>query len=127
MRFGLLSDLVALGANVTFAGLTIVFTVLIVLVLMISLFGKLMSKAGSKKEKKAGSIETSNVAAVPPAVQPVAQQDEGELIAVIAAAVSTMYEGTNIKPVIKSVKPSAKSFSRPIWAMAGIYENTKAF
>lgn len=113
-----------LGANVTFTGLAIVFLMLILLVLIISCFS-LFSKV--KKLENNGGEKTSKPIKSQPVVMgaPVATDDEDEIIAVIAAAVASMYEGTGVKPVIKSVK-AARS-TQNIWALSGLIENTRAF
>ena len=114
-----------IGANVTFTGIAIVFLMLVLLVLIISVFG-LFSKnkpAKSKPQKQVVTVAPKDVA--PTQNTPVATEDDTEIIAVIAAAVAAMYDGTGIKPVIKSVKPA--SGARSAWAMAGIIKNTRAF
>ena len=118
----------SLGMNVTFTGLFIVFVMLIFLVIILSVFGS-VSQLGSKKEDKAP------IASVPKAEKKAAystkininKQDQinPEIIAVISAAVASMYMGSNKKPVIKAVKRSGAE--RSAWATAGIYNNTRAF
>ena len=51
--------------------------------------------------------------------------DENELIAVITAAVYALYEGTGVTPRLRAVRPAAGA--RPIWATAGLLENTRPF
>lgn len=116
----------ALGANVTLSGMVIVFLGLILLVLVISLFSKLFGR-----NKAAQPVAPSQPAPAAKAIAPAAasQQsavDDDALIAVIAAAVDAMYSGSGKKAVIRSVRPAAGS-GRPIWAQAGILENTRAF
>lgn len=113
-----------IGLNVTFTGIAIVFLMLVVLVLIFSsfsLFSKVKKLENNDEPKKAKPINNQPVA---PAVVS-AQEDDDEIIAVISAAVYAMYEGSNIKPVIKSVK--AAKGTRNIWALTGLIENTRAF
>lgn len=134
-----------LSAVTTLSGLVIVFSMLLLLVLVICVFGwvgsavgknaagraeKKAKKAEKKAEKKAKKAEkAADAAAAEPAAQvpviTVESDDDTEIIAVISAAVAMMYEGTGIKPVIRSVKPSASS--RSAWACAGINDNVRAF
>ena len=116
----------ALGANVTLSGMVIVFLGLILLVLVLSLFSKLFSR--NKAEQPA--VPSQPVPAAKTVAQPAVSQqtavDDDALIAVIAAAVDAMYSGSGKKAVIRSVRPAAGA-GRPIWAQAGIMENTRAF
>ncbi len=115
----------ALGANVTLSGMVIVFLGLILLVLVISLFSKLFDH--HKSEGPAAAPQPAPVVNAAPAAVPLpAVEGDDALIAVIAAAVDAMYSGSGKKAVIRSVRPAAGS-GRPIWAQAGILENTRAF
>lgn len=116
-----------LGANVTLSGIVIVFLCLILLVLIIYLFSKVFSHIKSKQGDDLPRVEpTPRVAAPKPAATVPVAKDDDELIAVIAAAVDALYSGSGKKAVIRSVRPAAGS-GRPIWAQAGIVENTRAF
>ncbi len=116
-----------LGFTVTFTGIFIVFMMLVFLVAVLSIFG-LVSKMGNKKVKKVSVTETATEEKKP-IVEAVnkdidSEQVSPEIIAVISAAVATMYMGSSKKPVIKAVK---RSETRPAWATAGVYKNTRAF
>ena len=50
--------------------------------------------------------------------------EQEELIAVISAAVYALYAGSGITPKIRCVRPTG---TRPIWAAAGLLENTRPF
>ncbi|HIZ83034.1 MAG TPA: OadG family protein [Firmicutes bacterium] len=115
--------------NVTICGLVIVFSALILLVILISLFGKIMETVG--KARKKGLASDKEAAAPQPAVSavpamPSAGEDE-ELIAVITAAVSAVYEGSGKSYVVKSVRPARRAGERPVWAAAGLRDNTRTF
>ena len=109
--------------DVTVAGITIVFGMLILLVLVISVFGAIMSGT-SKKEKKEKPLQTVVPKKQPIVSQPVIENDDDEVIAVITAAVYSMYEGTGVKPVIKAIRPSV---GKTPWSMAGIRQNMRSF
>ena len=111
--------------DVPVAGISIVFGMLVLLVVIISIFGSIMS--GTSKKEKKEKIEKPVVKKqiaqpVKPAV--VNNCDDDEVIAVISAAVYSMYEGTGVKPVIKAIRPSV---GRNAWSMAGIRQNMKSF
>lgn len=114
------------AANVTVSGLVIVFAMLILLVVIIALFGKLMSaKAGADKKQIAEKASAPAQVVQKQSVS-VPSQDDDELIAVIAAAVDSMYEGSGKKAVIKSVTPCSDN-TRSAWAAAGLNNNVRAF
>jgi Oxaloacetate decarboxylase, gamma chain. len=102
---------------ITAAGVVIAVVLLVMLGMMIHI----NSKIG------AASIQKSAASA------PVAQYDfsasndgiPGEIVAVIAAAVASMYEGTGTAAVLKSVRRS--EIGLPIWGKAGLMENTRPF
>ena len=112
---------------VTFSGLAIVFGMLVLLVVVIMVFGGIMDRInGVKKEKP---VKAPKATPAPVATAPVvaAAEDSDEIIAVIAAAVDAMYEGSGVKPVIRRIKPTATKGVRSPWAAAGVFENTRAF
>ena len=101
---------------------------LVFLVLILSVFG-LASQRNNKKEKKAPVVtapkESKKVVAKPVENVQSKEQISPEIVAVISAAVASIYMGSNKKPVIKAVKRSGAE--RSAWATAGIYNNTRAF
>lgn len=113
------------AVDVTLAGIVIVFGMLILLVTIISIFGKMMSGVGNKPK-----AEKQEKPVAPKVVKnPVAQvnstvNEDDELIAVISAAIYSMYEGTGVKPVIKAIRPSSNV--NP-WKYAGVQQNMKSF
>ena len=119
-----------LGFNVTFTGVVIVFLMLVLLVMVLSIFGLFSQSATKKDKKKVAPVKDKTDG--PKKEEKVAENNNlsdgrinPEIIAVISAAVASMYETSSKKPVIKSVKRSAAT--RPAWASAGIYNNTRAF
>ncbi|MCI8361360.1 MAG: OadG family protein [Clostridiales bacterium] len=116
-----------IALNVTICGLAIVFGALIMLVILISLFGKIMD-AINKKSRASAAVPTQTSTPAPaPAPTPAAQADDGELIAVISAAVSAMYDGSGKQFTIRSVRPARRAGERPAWAAAGLRDNTRSF
>ena len=118
------------SALVTLTGFVIVFAVLILLVFIILGYGKLIYNAENRSKKKK-EISQQAVVDEPKAVQPTVNTEpvtnDGipeEVIAVISAAVATMY-GSKEKVKIKSIKKS--SGGRSAWANAGILDNTRPF
>lgn len=120
---------IELALTLLIAGFVIVFVVLILLIAIITLYGKIIQSAqnavSSKREKKLEqNTEKPVVKAI---VREDIEEDDGaipeEIIAVIAAAVDAVY-GT--KPhKIKNIKRSRSV--RSSWGNAGIAENTRPF
>ena len=111
------------------------FAVLILLILLITVYGAIVSRAqkssAEKKAKKEAELEAEKTAstasaqpvATPPAAVPAAADGmSDEVIAVIAAAVDAVY-GKGAK--VKSIKKVPQS--RPVWSTAGILDNTRPF
>lgn len=118
-----MDNILGIGINVTFSGIVIVFAMLVMLVLILILFGK-VGQLLKKETVKTPTVTIKPVSTVAPAPRAKRSEPSAEVIAVIAAAVATMYSGTNVKPVIKSVK---RVGVRPVWASAGIADNTRPF
>ena len=119
------------GITVTLSGILIVFAMLVVLVLVISVFGFIMSKmicGGKPKEAPKAKVKAEPQKVTPQPIissATVISEDE-EVIAAISAAVMMMYEGTGKTPVIRSILPAARG-ARSAWANAGILNNTRPF
>ena len=129
-------SLFELGLNVTVIGIVIVFAMLIFLVGVLVVFGKtiqavegISAKRAEKKRKamlEASAQDDESVETVEEnTFVDNSSATDGELIAVISAAVSAMYAGSKKRPVIKSIRNSNKR--RSAWANAGINDNTRAF
>lgn len=113
-------------------GVTVVFSVLILLTVLFWLFGVVMS--GSRGEKKkatppAAAPAQPKVAAPAPmptvAKAPAVQSGiPEEVVAVIAAAVAAMSTDGK-RYAVRSV--SRARGERPVWASAGLAENTRPF
>lgn len=123
-----------ISASMLLTGFTIVFAVLIFLILIIWLYGRIITSAQNKTVKKK-KVETKVIKDEKPINKPApkpasksapAKTENGlseEIVAVISAAVYSMY-GSKEKVKIKSIK---KSSSRSAWSKAGILNNTRPF
>ena len=120
-----------LMGTVTIAGITIVFCVLLLLVGVFYAFGAIMTsgskraarKAQKKSEAKVEKIVKSDVKPMP--APPVVENGiSPEVVAAVSAAIS--YSEGDGSYTIKSIKKQ-KTVGRPVWAAAGIADNTKPF
>ena len=116
-----MSNLIS-GLSTTLIGMLIVFFGLLVLIVCITVMHKVMNPA----KKQARVPEAEKVVVPPREAQPAEEEpeeDDGELIAVIAAAVDAVY---GEKPHrIKAVKKARAS--RSAWSRAGVLDNTRPF
>lgn len=123
------------SAKVILTGFVVVFSVLLLLILIIKLYSTIVQKAqqsGKKKKEKIKVKEDTPSVSAPAAapvvsassVQSVQDGVTDEVVAVISAAVATMY-GSSGKARINSIKKS--NSGRSAWANAGILDNTRPF
>ena len=124
-----MENILGIGINVTFSGIVIVFSMLVLLVLILVLFGKVGQLLKQENDPPVSNKHTlvkieESAQSTQKSKNIVSSEPSPEIIAVIAAAVATMYEGSTVKPVIKSVR---RAGVRPVWAAAGIAENTRPF
>ena len=126
-------------ASVVITGISVVFIGLIILILLVTLYGKIFeginksaeakAKAKAEAEAKAKAAEAkAEVKAVPAAPAPAPVVEDGveeEVVAAIMGALSAMYAGSGKKPVLKGVK--AVKPRRSAWSAAGVMENTRPF
>jgi Na+-transporting methylmalonyl-CoA/oxaloacetate decarboxylase gamma subunit len=126
-------------AAVVLTGFSVVFAVLILLILLMKALGAVFAPKEEKavtekvtpvKEPKVKEPKKAPVA-VSKSVTPIAvsnsapvTEDEDEIIAVIAAAIACVYEGTNTQYKIAQITPVRQ---RPQWALAGLKNNTSPF
>lgn len=133
-----LTDKLTISASMLLTGFAIVFGVLIFLIFLIWLYGRIVTsaqakvgkakaeKAKKKSQKEAAQARKTAPKAAPAAPAPVPVQESGvtdEIVAVISAAVYSMY-GSGEKVRIKSIK---KARARSAWANAGVLDNTRPF
>ena len=125
-------------ASVVITGICVVFIALILLILFVSIYGKIFVAINKKSAEKAKAAKAAEEAAKAkkaeetaksqpaPAAAPVVEDGiEEETVAVIMAAVAAMEAGSGKKLVLKSVKTAKPQ--RPAWSTAGIMENTRPF
>lgn len=122
------------SAKVVLTGFVVVFAMLILLIFIIKIYSAIVQKAqsagiNSKKGKKNKDEKPAEkpAAAPAPVVTASAATDgiSDEVVAVISAAVATMY-GSSEKARIKSIKKSSDG-GRSAWAKAGVLDNTRPF
>ena len=126
--------------SVVVTGLVVVFIGLILLILFVSIYGKVFdtinknkaAKAKAEAEAKLKEAAKGEVKPMAPVIrseqaQPPEVEDgiEEEIVAVIAAAIAAMGAAGGKKLALRSIK-TAKG-SRSAWASAGIAENTRPF
>ena len=125
--------------TVLVTGILVVFLVLLLLVLLISVMGKVISSISGQGTPSSGKTSSTAPAAAPkaPAPAPKAQaapvvpsQDDlgDDVIAVISAAIAAVMDEQGIPEgsyTVKSIKRAREA--RPVWAMAGMQQNTRPF
>ena len=113
-------------------GLIVVFLILIILVAFLWSMGKLLNLNIKKKPKEAKAAPPPAPAPAPAASAPAPipaeeyDEDDSEIIAVIAAAIAAYGERDGKQYRIASVKRQDRS-QRSSWSAAGISENTRPF
>ena len=115
-------------------GLIVVFLILVILVAFLWAMGKLLNRNIKKKPKAAKSAPAPvSVSATPPAAPAPVEtaeeyydEDDSEIIAVIAAAIAAYGESEGKQYRIASVRKRDRS-QRSSWSAAGISENTRPF
>lgn len=120
-------------ASVVITGIVVVFIGLVLLILLVSIYGKIFdvinSRAARKAEEAKKAAEAAKAVAKPEPIKTVAPvvEDgiEEETVAVIMAAISAMSSAEGKKLVLKSVKTAKPQ--RPAWSTAGIIDNTRPF
>lgn len=120
-------------ASVVITGIVVVFIGLVLLILLVSIYGKIFdvinSRAARKAEEAKKAAEAAKAATKPEPVKvaaPVVEDGiEEETVAVIMAAISAMSSAEGKKLVLKSVKTAKPQ--RPAWSTAGIINNTRPF
>jgi sodium pump decarboxylase gamma subunit len=122
------------SAKVVLTGFVVVFAMLILLIFIIKIYSAIVQTAQSAgsngkkgKDKKDEKTAEKPVATPAPAVTTSTATDgiSDEVVAVISAAVATMY-GSSEKARIKSIKKSSDG-GRSAWAKAGVLDNTRPF
>lgn len=118
------------SAKVVLTGFVVVFSVLVLLIFIIKLYGSIVTIAQQSGKKKKKVVEKQKD--LPTSLRPVKAVSvpvtkdgvSEEVVAVISAAVAAMY-GSPEKARIKSIKKS--NVGRSAWANAGLLDNTRPF
>ncbi len=116
-----LNEAISEGLLVTGVGLTIVFSVLIILMLALMAMKALFYKDPDKAVKEETKSNNTPVNVQPAAVETSAvKTDDKELIAVIAAAIASSLNTSVSNLKIKSLKRIGNN--SPVWNKAGVNE-----
>lgn len=107
-----------LALTVLLSGLIVVFSVLILLIVLIKSYSFIVCKIESRVKQKKISKETSASLTDEEKISP-------EIIAVISAAVASLYDGQKVKYEIKSLKRRRKGKSN--WAAYGLSKELSPF
>lgn len=128
-----IAEKATISLEILITGFAVVFAVLLLLILLITVYGKIVSKAEKamldrkvqkETDLKAEEITEEPVQADTSTAIPVPSNGiTDEVIVVIAAAVNAMYGEGTVK--VKSIKKVPQS--RPVWSTAGIMDNTRPF
>ncbi|MBQ8636419.1 MAG: OadG family protein [Clostridia bacterium] len=109
-----IQEALAEGLSVTGVGLAIVFSVLVILMLVMMAMKKIFYKDPAKAKAAAP------VVAPAPAVKAETKVDEGELIAVLTAAIAASLNTSTYNLQIKSYRRIENN--KPLWNRAGVSE-----
>lgn len=118
-----MEDKITVSITILLTGFVVVFAVLLLLIGIIKLYGTIVYKI-QNKDKAAPKIDVVlNESEKQLLEENIVETDDGEIIAVIAAAVDSIYGVGKTK--IKSIKkqPASKS----MWRNTGVLENTRPF
>lgn len=105
-------------------GFCVVFVALLLLTIVFWVFGVVArgKEQTQAPEKKAVAQPAQKTTKVPPVVE---DDIPEEIVAVIAAAIAAMSDGET-QYTVRRIR-SARTNARPVWAAAGIAENTQPF
>lgn len=109
---------------VVLTGISLVFAILFILILVVLLEGKIFTSLGKKKNAEAAQEQASPapVAAPAPTAPAVEAGISPEVVAAIAAAVATASGG---QYTLRAVSTSKKG--RGQWGLAGVVQSTEPF
>ena len=116
-------NLLSTAGMTVLIGIVGVFAVLLILTFIFWLFGKIAgsgAKTSAPAEKKPVVIQNSVPAPV------VEDGVPEEVVAVIAAAIAAMSDGTT-RYAVRRISTARTQGTRPVWAAAGILQNTQPF
>lgn len=126
----------AADGTVVLTSITLVFTMLVALCLIITVEGKIFDaiknkKNGTKAAPAAPAAPAAqNIAKAAPAAPAAPAADgsiPGEIVAAIAAAVASLGENLTIRGIHRVQKKTATGSRRGAWGDAGVTQNTTPF
>ena len=123
----------ARDGTVVLTSITLVFSMLVALCLIITLEGKIFDALNNKKNNKPAARKAPAAKAAPAAkpAAPVAKADNGaipgEIIAAISAAVAEVMGSNAVIRGIKRITKPAAGSRRGAWGEAGVREHTTPF
>lgn len=125
-----MGDNFTLSITILLTGFAVVFAVLLILIALIKIYGTVIFKIQNRQTEKKASrnanlpkAERDEDPAPAVVVEAEPEVDDGELIAVISAAVYSMYSSSDVR--IKSIrKAPARSNA---WRNAGLSDNVRPF
>lgn len=121
-------DKLTLSLTVLLTGFAVVFVVLLLLIGIIKLYGTVIYNIQNKGHKNKKNTPPVKVVSPERATEPAAavgsvQENDDELIAVISAAVYSVYSSSQVR--IKSIRKSPTRSNA--WRSAGLSDNTRPF
>lgn len=125
-----MGDNFTLSITILLTGFAVVFSVLLILIGIIKLYGTVIfniqnKNRGQKANRNADLPKAERETEPEPAaiIEAVPETDDDELIAVISAAVYTMYSSSSVR--IKSIRKAKNRGSA--WRSAGLSDNVRPF
>lgn len=119
-----------LSITILLTGFAVVFSVLLILIGIIKLYGTVIYNIQNKKRVKKASrnaelpkVEREKAPESAAVIEAVPETDDNELIAVISAAVYSMYSSSSVR--IKSIRKATDRTGA--WRSAGLSDNVKPF
>ncbi len=118
-------NLIANAGMTVLIGFVVVFGVLALLTFIFWLFG-VVARGGSGKTDASKVAPVAKSPVAKPAAPTIDSNVPPEVVAVIAAAVAAMSDGTT-QYAVRRIGVARSAGARPVWAAAGIAENTQPF
>ncbi|MGN0643250.1 MAG: OadG family protein [Huintestinicola sp.] len=115
---------------VVISGLVIVFSALVLLILMVTIMGKIFTSLKNKSKPEIAPPKAQSAPAAPAPKAETAVDENGisdEIVAVIAAAVAAMSAEDGKTYAVKSIRKSVEKRGRSSWAAAAAAESTRSF
>jgi len=119
---------ITLAITILLTGFAVVFAVLLMLIGIIKLYGTIIYHIQNKAKPPKGKAVREEIEETSPAPQPAvvietAEEDDDALIAVISAAVYSLYSSSQVR--IKSIRKAVTRTNA--WRNAGLSDNVRPF